>query len=145
MRVTKSKARKVEEADLTPMIDMTFQLIAFFMILINFSKVEKTEEIMLPNSQLAKSPDEPPEHRILLNLKPEGEVLFAGRAIRIPNLKSYVDREIENAVRKKVSAEEIQVIIRAHRATPMKTVQELISKCQESELETFTLRVESRT
>ena len=37
----KLKARGAEfvEIDYTPMIDMTFQLIAFFMILINFSEM----------------------------------------------------------------------------------------------------------
>lgn len=145
MRLTKKTARKVEEGDLTPMIDMTFQLIAFFMILINFSNVEKTEEIMLPNSFLAKTPEEPPEFRILLNLKPDGQVLMAGRQLNIPAIKQFIDRDIENASREKVPPGEVQVIIRAHRSTPMKTVQELISQCQKSELESFTLRVESRT
>ncbi|MFN9877386.1 MAG: biopolymer transporter ExbD, partial [Planctomycetota bacterium] len=35
------------EADLTPMIDMTFNLIAFFMFTINFADAERIEQIML--------------------------------------------------------------------------------------------------
>ena len=42
------KSTQILEGDLTPMIDMTFQLIAFFMLIINFSEVEKSEEINLP-------------------------------------------------------------------------------------------------
>ena len=42
------------EGDLTPMIDMTFQLIAFFMVLINFTEADQDERIKLPTSVLAK-------------------------------------------------------------------------------------------
>ena len=68
MRIKNQKAT-IHEGDLTPMIDMTFQLIAFFMVLINFSQVERSESIMLPDSTLAKAPEEQPGHRILLNMK----------------------------------------------------------------------------
>ena len=48
----KIKARGPEfvELDYTPMIDMTFQLIAFFMILINFSDAEQDQRVQLPSS-----------------------------------------------------------------------------------------------
>ena len=54
------KKTEILEGDLTPMVDMTFQLIAFFMLIINFSEVEKSEEINLPLSELAKPPEEAP-------------------------------------------------------------------------------------
>ena len=38
------------------MIDMTFQLIAFFMLVINFSDVEQDQRVQLPASELAKPP-----------------------------------------------------------------------------------------
>ena len=36
MRIRPRGPQGIEEGDLTPMIDMTFQLIAFFMLVINF-------------------------------------------------------------------------------------------------------------
>ncbi|MEM1303854.1 MAG: biopolymer transporter ExbD, partial [Planctomycetota bacterium] len=45
MRVKKRKEMEAAEGDMTPMIDMTFQLIAFFMVLINFSEVEQDQRI----------------------------------------------------------------------------------------------------
>ena len=54
MRVKKIESG-VHEGDLTPMIDMTFQLIAFFMVLINFTQSEQNERVQLPLSELAKS------------------------------------------------------------------------------------------
>ena len=49
-----SKIDVSAEGDMTSMIDMTFQLIAFFMILINFADAEANQDIKLPASQLAE-------------------------------------------------------------------------------------------
>ena len=45
------------EMDMTPMIDVTFQLIAFFMFVLNFSEVDQDQRINLPSSELARPPD----------------------------------------------------------------------------------------
>ena len=60
MRIKKVKSA-IHEGDLTPMIDMTFQLIAFFMVLINFTQSEQDQRIQLPESTLAKPPEAPLE------------------------------------------------------------------------------------
>jgi len=49
------------DIDMTPMIDMTFQLITFFMFVMNFSEAEQDERIQLPSSQLAKPVEYVPE------------------------------------------------------------------------------------
>jgi biopolymer transport protein ExbD len=124
------------------MIDMTFQLIAFFMLLLNFSEVDRAEEIMLPISKLAKPPEELAEYQIILNLVPDGSIRFAGHPIdKIDFLTGTLSREISAAQREDVPPSEIAVIIRSHQDTPTGLVQELITKCQESELERFSLRV----
>jgi len=40
MRFESSHSAAASEGDMTPMIDMTFQLIAFFMVLLNFSEAD---------------------------------------------------------------------------------------------------------
>ena len=139
----KSKKPDLAEGDLTPMIDMTFQLIAFFMLLINFSEVDKAEEIVLPKSVLATPPTERPDYQVILNLDPDSSVTFAGNRYEIPTMSPVLTQEINNARRSRVSVapEDIAVIIRAHEDTPTGVVQELIAKCQEEELENFKFRV----
>ena len=133
------------EADLTPMIDVTFQLIAFFMFLINFSEVDRAEEILLPASQLAKPPTEPPEFQILMNLEPTGKITFEGQTIdKIQFMTPIFRQEISAAQREGVAAENISVIIRSHEDTPTGLVQELFAVCQESELQSFNLRVKEK-
>ena len=63
MKFNKAKTSEILEGDLTPMIDMTFQLIAFFMLLINFSEVDRAEEISLPTSCLLYTSPSPRDKR----------------------------------------------------------------------------------
>jgi biopolymer transport protein ExbD len=141
----RAKFSKILEPDLTPMIDVCFQLIAFFMVLVNFSQVERNADIMLPESLLAKPPEEAPKAQIVLNLKSNGQIIVAGETIGKSTLmRPYLDREINDAARRQVSASDVSVIIRSHQDTPMRLVQDLISKCQDADLETFVLRVKEQ-
>ncbi|MFN7292338.1 MAG: ExbD/TolR family protein, partial [Pirellula sp.] len=54
MKIKSNLSSKMAEGDMTPMIDMVFQLIIFFMVLINFSQDDQNEKIKLPSSELAK-------------------------------------------------------------------------------------------
>jgi biopolymer transport protein ExbD len=145
MKFKNKKHTEILEGDLTPMIDMTFQLIAFFMLLINFSEVDRAEEIVLPKSVLATPPTERPDYQVILNLDPDGSVVFAGQRVEQISLMSPIlIQEINNARRsrtKSVPAKDIAVIIRAHEDTPTGIVQELIGKCQSEEMENFKFRV----
>ena len=133
------------EGDLTPMIDMTFQLIAFFMIIMNFSKVDRAEEIELPQSQVAVPPDSIPDYQIILNLNIDGTVKSGGvQYDSISQLTSLLEREISHAEREKIAAENVATIIRAHQDTPTGLVQELIQECKGSKLANFILRVKER-
>lgn len=141
----RKKNTDVHEGDLTPMIDMTFQLIAFFMLIINFSEVEKSEEINLPLSELAKPPEEPPPYKITLNLKEDGSVAHFDNVIaNIDILRPVLVREISTANRQSVATADINVIIRADRDAKTGDVQRLMNKCKSEQLENFSLRVNER-
>lgn len=146
MRIKKPKSTQILEGDLTPMIDMTFQLIAFFMLLINFSEVDRAEEITLPSSALAVPPEVRPDYQIIMNLEPGGAVIFEGQRIeKIDFMGPIFKQQISAAAREGVTNPvDIAVIIRSHEDTPTGLVQELISKCQESELQSFRLRVKEK-
>ena len=47
MRIKSSKPSLVDP-DMTPMIDIVFQLIAFFMIVTNFEQTQADERVKLP-------------------------------------------------------------------------------------------------
>lgn len=141
----RKKNTEIMEGDLTPMIDMTFQLIAFFMFLINFSEVDRAEEILLPSSKLAKPPAVRPDYQIILNLEPTGQVEFEGQRIsQIENMSPIFTQEVSAARREGVEAGDIAVVIRSHQDTPTGLVQKLIAQCQQAKLESFSLRVKEK-
>lgn len=135
-----SKSNTSAEGDMTPMIDMTFQLIAFFMVLINFSEGEVNERIKLPSSVLAKPPDVPFEIPLTLQLTQEGTVLANGEELAISALKPLLVRERQVIDRRNENAADATVIIRADMNAKTGIVQELIRVCQENGFEKFALR-----
>ena len=145
MRV-KSKKPDLAEGDLTPMIDMTFQLIAFFMVLINFAQTESNDRVVLPNSRLVKPPDAPLEFPIILHVAQDGEIILGGDSYSLETLPTGLRRELAVIRAEKKSPADANVIIRAHQDAATGTVQEIIRVAQEQSLERFALRAkEDRT
>jgi biopolymer transport protein ExbD len=128
------------EADMTPMIDMVFQLIAFFMVLLNFAEDAQDQRIRLPASELAKPPEGPTESPLNLQLTKDGNVLFNGDEIPVGGMKPYLLREAQVLQRTGRTPDQAHVIIRADGSTPTGKVQELIRSCQENHFEKFSLR-----
>jgi biopolymer transport protein ExbD len=129
------------EMDMTPMIDVTFQLIAFFMFVLNFSEVDQDQRINLPRSELARPPDVAYDEPLTIQLTSNETIIFAGDELTRDGLKSALLREaqiIKAHPEKKV--QDVTVIIRADRLAETGKVQELIQLAQEAEFDTFALR-----
>ena len=137
------KAKKVDlaEGDLTPMIDMTFQLIAFFMVLINFAQTESNDRVKLPSSQLVKPPEVALEFPIILHVAQDGEIILGGDDYTAETLRVGLRKEIAVIEAEGKSIDDANVVIRAHKDTAAGDVQEVIRVAQDQELENFALRV----
>src|SRR5688572_8473731 len=129
------------EMDMTPMIDVTFQLIAFFIFVLNFTEVDQDQRVNLPRSELARPPEVPYDEPLTIQLMSNETIVFAGDTLTREGLKSALLREaqiIKAHPEKKVS--DVTVVIRADRNAATGKVQELIQVCQEAEFDTFALR-----
>jgi biopolymer transport protein ExbD len=141
MRV-KSQKPQMMEADLTPMIDMVFQLIAFFMVLINFVQTETNKEVQLPSSVLVKPPEEPLTFPIIVHVGADGTLYVGG--------DKYTHETVTNRFRSELAVlrsqsdltlDDATIVIRAHRDVATGEVQEVIRVAQKLELTNFALRV----
>jgi biopolymer transport protein ExbD len=143
MRV-RTKYSGIAEGDMTPMIDMTFQLIAFFMVLVNFSEAEQDQRVKLPESELAKPPEVPFDEPITLQMDEDGRVILHGETLPMEAMdrRMLKQRTILQSMGK--SAGEATVIIRAHQDCATGKVQELIKICQEQKFERFALRAKEK-
>jgi biopolymer transport protein ExbD len=135
------------EIDMTPMIDMTFQLIAFFMILINFDAGEQDERIQLPISVLAKPPDNPLRTPITIQLTRDGQPVVGGQVYAdIASIRPILENEKYVLLQQpKGSEKDATIVIRAHRDLETGKVQNVIQLCQEIGFEKFTLRAKEGT
>lgn len=138
----KSKKPEMMEADLTPMIDMVFQLIAFFMVLINFSQTEANDKVKLPSSELVKPPDAPLDFPIVVHVAADGQIYVGGDTYTVETLSNRFSSELAVLkLNKELSVDDASVIIRAHRDVAAGEVQEIIRVAQDQNLVNFALRV----
>jgi len=125
---------------MTPMIDMTFQLIAFFMVVINFTEMDQNQLIRLPASELAKPPDQPPLSRITLQITDDARVIVGPNVSGLAGLEGVLALEKSLLIGAGKSVAGTTVIIRADRAAKTGVVQEVIQTCQKLGFEKFALR-----
>ena len=140
----KKPSEALHEGDMTPMIDMVFQLIAFFMVLINFSEADQNQLIRLPSSELAIPPKSPVASPITIHVLENGEAILGAEKVPVSRLARLltVERNVLDRVGK--SAADATIIIRADGGTQVGIVQEVIKVCQETGFEKFSLRAKQQ-
>jgi biopolymer transport protein ExbD len=130
------------DIDMTPMIDMTFQLITFFMFVMNFSEAEQDDRVQLPMSQLAKPSEGTIETPITLQLTNAGSVIYAGELVPVADIGGYLDREKTVLLDAGKEPNTATVIVRADGRSKTGEVQDIIRVCQEKGFERFALRAQ---
>lgn len=144
MRIAKPRLAATAEMDMTPMIDVCFQLIAFFMFVLNFSEIDTDQRINLPASELARPPEAPYAQPLTVQMTSDDTILFAGDEMVPAALESALTREaqiIKAYPNKKLS--DVTVVIRADRLAKAGKVQEIIQMCQKAGFDMFALRGKS--
>lgn len=144
MKISKTDPQTAIELDMTPMIDVVFQLIIFFMLIMDMSEAE-LESLYLPKAETA-SPDEPDpkEVRPVINIISTGEILVKRELLYSPEaddeyarLKQFLsdmsrrmpkeplDEKNPNGPKVPANA----VLVRADRSTPFRHIQKVMEIC----------------
>ncbi|MBL8901213.1 MAG: biopolymer transporter ExbD [Planctomycetes bacterium] len=71
------------EVDLTPMIDMVFQLIIFFIVVIDFTQKD-LEDVEPPKVRYGAVEDKPDPERLLINITRPGEIVIKADTMFLP-------------------------------------------------------------
>ena len=130
------------DIDMTPMIDMTFQLITFFVFTLNFSQAVQDDRIQLPLSQLAKPAEGPAEDPVTLQLMKDGKVIYAGEPVPVAEIGGSLENEKRAMIAAGKEPSRATVIVRADGGAKTGDVQDLIKICQEKGFDHFVLRAE---
>jgi biopolymer transport protein ExbD len=130
------------DIDMTPMIDMTFQLITFFVFTLNFSTAVQDDRVQLPVSQLAKPAEGPSVEPITLQLMSDGRVIYSGEPVSLQDIGGYLENEKRVMISVSKEPSTATVIVRADGRSQTGDVQDLIKICQEKGFEKFVLRAQ---
>lgn len=153
MRLRKARSGSEDAVlDMTPMIDMTFQLIAFFMFTLNFSNDLLDERVRLPLADSATPTSQSPQSPVYINMSREGLVYLLGGEAIDPKADSTAIRRhlaIEAQMAKvnmKVAGVDTStglwttIVIRADDSAPYGNVQKVVQIAQQTGFTKFWLR-----
>ena len=135
------------EPNLTPLLDMVFQLITFFLLVINFKSASLEQAVQLPVVGSAMPIDtQGHDELLMLNVNAEGKLLVYGAE---RDVEPYIAGEAEHSL---AAARKLQpdlkpgdelpaiVVIRADRRAPFTLVNRVLQACQKHGFRRFSLK-----
>ncbi len=112
--------------NMTPMIDVVFLLIIFFLVSSHLQKQETQQELDLPLASSADNDVDQETPRVTINILDSGDFLVSGRPITkaqlVPMLKAVRNEK----------GEDIEVRIRSSRSAPWSKIEPVMLSCTQS-------------
>ena len=141
------------EPNLTPLLDVVFQLITFFMLVINFSSENYDARVRLPVAGSARPVEDGEkaavEDRLVLNVDRQGHLLMTGRVLTSTQAIQEIKHQAD-LVKLNIRAAGLKpdpsgglpttIILRADRDTPFSSLYTLINACQSNGFRKFALK-----
>ena len=121
------RRRRTEDAvgmQITPMIDMTFLLLIFFMVTSKLSKEQIKMDVELPVASAAVLPDDL-SNRDIINIDGEGVFYVADAPVGEAELRAYLGRRL-------ASHPPLKIYLRADATTPAKTIKRFMEMAAEA-------------
>jgi len=143
------------EPNLTPLLDVVFQLITFFMLVINFSSENYDQRVRLPVAESARPVEDDQrvsEDRLVLNVDSDGHLLIGGEVqplhTAIQTIKHQADLVKLNvraggAKLDPSGSLPTTIILRADKEATFSSVISLIRACQSNGFRKFNLKAMS--
>ena len=122
MRLAKSRPSGTIAFNMTPMIDIVFLLIIFFMTV---SQITRTVDIPLELPQVAEGSNPTQPSSITINLNAKGEIIVASKKMSVQNVVSTVKKKLEQ---KNNDPNQIKIQLRCDRNCESRFVNRLVEK-----------------
>jgi biopolymer transport protein ExbD len=87
MQLPNFTGRRPAAFNMTPMIDVVFLLIIFFLVSSHLAKQEAQMELPLPVAGSGEDPRESEQRRLTMNVLRDGSILLAGRNVEVGELQ----------------------------------------------------------
>jgi len=130
MRAPSHPGRGSLGLNMTPMIDVVFLLIIFFLVSSHLARQEVQMELDLPEAGTGERPEEDDTRRVIVNVlpraEPGGQLLVGGRTMPPDELASLIGFEAEQ------TEGPLEVRIRTDRRAPYRLVEPIMLACADA-------------
>ncbi len=143
MRSTKMQGTGDLPLNMTPMIDVVFLLIIFFMIVIDLSQKE-LEDIVLPRASECQKDDPSAEKwRKIVNLTSDGNMIIRKKPYSLDTLQSELYRWKNSGLFENEADGHCSkpILVRTDRGTEMKHVQKVMFICGMEQLKIYKIEL----
>ena len=123
MRIPTSIARTEVGFNMTPMIDVVFLLIIFFLVSSHLAKQEAQLELPLPTADSGETPVVTTAPRLTINVLADGSVNLAGKPTSLEQLVERLN------TRRLEETEELEIQIRTHQDVPFADFEPVMLAC----------------
>ncbi len=125
------------KADLTPMIDMVFQLVIFFIVVSDFAAADR-ENVIPPKAVMASKEEKSKDKVVVVSVLPDGKIKILGKSYDEKALEKYIWSAAQEAGMmpnpddpgKQVS--KLRIVIRADRNVDYEAVQKVFAACSKN-------------
>ena len=124
MHVTKRFHTEELELNMTPMIDIVFQLIIFFLVVSEIASYDRIENLTLPTADQAKAEEKIPE-RLIISINTFNHIYISGRRRTMEDVERFL--RVEKKLRGEGRARTKQpILIQGDRNAKWEVVQDII-------------------
>ena len=124
MRIPSAPRQIGLQFNITPLIDIVFLLIIFFLVASHFVRSENVEAVELPDATAAKSDDDATPNRLTVTVIADGTMKVNGRVVSINDLSTLLVSLVE-----KKESQEPEVRIRADKSVPWRVTEPIMLEC----------------
>lgn len=126
--------------NLTPMIDIVFLLIIFFMVGSRFSEIQQTERdiaLRVPQVQSAQALTHTPGKRII-NVYSDGQITLDQKSVTLPELENQLATARQQY-------QKLGVVVRGDRESQFDQVAQVIATCERVKIRDLNIAVSSQS
>ena len=110
--------------ELTPIIDMVFLLLIFFLVATTFRESEREMQIALPVAS-SSAPISAIARDMIINVDASGQIILGGRRIDVEGLRATITKAVSINPQQKVT-------VRGDRRTPYANIVSVLDVCKTS-------------
>ena len=123
MRIPVRSQKRGLRFNITPLIDVVFLLIIFFLVASHFVRNEKLEAVELPAATQSEADREDSPRRLVVTITSNERLVVAGREVDLPELEQMILAGRERGQGR------FEVRIRGDRAVPYRLIESILLAC----------------